>query len=376
MKIGIDIRPLEAPQYGGVAEYINNLLPRLFEIGPQHQFLLFTNSFKKPTRDYSEFLKYKNVKLVNFRYPNKILFFTSKFFNRPYIDKLLGGVDVLFCPHFFPASVSKKCKKITTFHDLSFVNFSEFFDPRRRAWHRYLSPKKQAKASDHIFAVSQSTKQDLVGLYKLSSKKITVIYLGINKDLLNAQDINFKKLNLPKKYILSLSVIGPRKNVISLIRAFDVLKKRREFDNLYLVIAGGYEKFYKRIILKEINKSKYRNKIILLDAVEEKHKPMLYKNAQLFVFPSLYEGFGLPPLEAMYCGVPTLVAHNTSLPEITKGAALLIDPYRPRLLAKAIEEVLTDERLYNTLLIAGRKQAEKFDWSYTARETLDVLIGA
>ena len=221
MKIGIDIRPLETPQYGGVAEYINNLLPCLFEIGSQHQFFLFTNSFKKSKRDYSKFLKYKNVDLVNFRYPNKILFFTSKFFNRPHIDKLMGGVNVLFCPHFFPASVSKKCKKITTFHDLSFVNFPEFFDVKRKAWHRCLSPKKQANTSEHIIAVSQSTKQDLVSLYKISSEKITVVYLGINKALLNTQGANFKKLGLPKKYILSLSVIGPRKNIISLIRALD-----------------------------------------------------------------------------------------------------------------------------------------------------------
>ena len=371
MRIGIDIRPLEVTHYGGVPEYIINLLPEMFKIGAGHQFVLFRNSFKKSRRNYREFLEYSNVSIKSFRFPNKFLFFTSRFVSWPKIDKLLGGVDTLFCPHFFSAPVSKNCRKIITFHDLSFVDFPEFFDFKRRIWHKLLSPKKQAKNADYIISVSNSTKQDLVNFYKLPLDKITTIYLGINKKALDAMPVEIK--NLPLKYILSLCVIGPRKNLISLIYAFNILKQDSNFENLHLILAGGFERFYKRKVKKEINMSPYKDKIILSGRVSEKQKTALYKNAQVFVYPSLYEGFGLPPLEAMYCGVPTIVSHNTSLPEATGGAALLIDPYRPKILADNIKELLNDRRLYNDLLCRGRKQAEKFDWKTTAKETLNIL---
>ena len=371
MKIGIDIRPLQARHYGGISEYINNLLPELFKAGAKHQFALFTSSFREPFFNYSELLKHKNVEVKSYKIPNKILFFSSRFFHLPKVDRLLGGIDVLFCPHFFPISVSKKCKKITTFHDISFDIFPEFFNLKQRLWHKLVSPKRQAKNSDIIISVSHSTKQDLIKYYKLSADKIRIVYSGVNKKLLD-QKIQ-TSISLPKKYILTLSLMGPRKNTLGLIRAFDVLKKNKEFTELYLLVAGGFDKFYKSKIKREIKKSPHQNKIVLLGPVKEEQKSVLYKNAQLFVYPSLYEGFGFPPLEAMYCGVPTVVSHNTSLPEVTGGATLLVDPYRPRLIAEAMEEILQDARLYNDLLIRGRKQAEEFDWRKTAQETLNIL---
>ena len=237
--------------------------------------------------------------------------------------------------------------------------------------HKLVSPKRQAKNSDIIISVSHSTKQDLIKYYKLSADKIRIVYSGVNKKLLD-QKIQ-TSISLPKKYILTLSLMGPRKNTLGLIRAFDVLKKNKEFTELYLLVAGGFDKFYKSKIKREIKKSPHQNKIVLLGPVKEEQKSVLYKNAQLFVYPSLYEGFGFPPLEAMYCGVPTVVSHNTSLPEVTGGATLLVDPYRPRLIAEAMEEILQDARLYNDLLIRGRKQAEEFDWRKTAQETLNIL---
>ena len=371
MKIGIDIRPLQARHYGGISEYINNLLPELFKAGAKHQFALFTSSFREPFFNYSELLKHKNVEVKSYKIPNKILFFSSRFFHLPKVDRLLGGIDVLFCPHFFPISVSKKCKKITTFHDISFDIFPEFFNLKQRLWHKLVSPKRQAKNSDIIISVSHSTKQDLIKYYKLSADKIRIVYSGVNKKLLD-QKIQ-TSISLPKKYILTLSLMGPRKNTLGLIRAFDVLKKNKEFTELYLLVAGGFDKFYKSKIKREIKKSPHQNKIVLLGPVKEEQKSVLYKNAQLFIYPSLYEGFGFPPLEAMYCGVPTVVSHNTSLPEVTNGATLLVDPYRPRLIAEAMEEILQDARLYNDLLIRGRKQAEEFDWRKTAQETLNIL---
>jgi len=373
IKIGIDIRPLETPQYGGVSEYINNLLPMLFEIGKDYKFVLFRNSFKKSDKNYSRFLEYDNVKLKSFRYPNKLLFFGFKFLNWPKVDKLLGGVDFMFCPHFFPISISKNCKRILTFHDLSFVNFPDFFDLKRRIWHKLVSPKKQVRTADKLISVSDATKQDLVKLYGIFPEKITTVYSGINKNLLNSE-IMLEIKNLPPNYILSLCVIGSRKNLISLIRAFDTLKQNDKFGELHLVLAGGFEKFYKKKIKKEIEASFFKDKIVLLGPVSEEQKIALYKKAQIFVYPSLYEGFGFPPLEAMYCGVPTIVSHSTSLPEITGGAALLIDPYRPNVLAEAMEELLVDKHLHNYLLYEGRKRAEIFDWKNTAKETLRVIL--
>lgn len=373
MKIGIDIRALNGSKYGGVREYINNLLPQLFKLAPHHSFYLFQNS-RKHILENPVFSSFSNVKLKIFNYPSKLFNSTSRYLHFPKADKMLGGVDVFFSPHFIP--ISTKCPRITTFHDISFEFFPEFFDFRRRFWHKYIKPKYQAESSDIIISVSDSTKDDLVEAYRIPPQKITTIHSGVNHLLLNVSQDRvsnvMKKYNLPEIYLLSLSTIEPRKNIISLIRAFNILAEYEGFSSIELVIAGMYGWSFKNII-EELEKSPFKNRIHFIGSVEEEEKAILYKNAKLFIYPSFYEGFGFPPLEAMYSKVPTVVSMSSSLSEIVAGAAILVDPTRPKEIAQVITELLVDERLFNYFSDAGHQRAKEFTWELSAQKTFKLI---
>ena len=377
MKIGIDIRALEGAQYGGVSEYIKNLLPSLFETGSRHTFHLLANAYRR-TLDYGTLFDYPHVSVHRFHYPNKFFTFACRYLNRPLCDKLVGGVDVFFSPHFLPAPLSAECRRVTTFHDIAFEYFPEFFDVKRRLWHAYISPRHQAQRPGSIIAVSRSTRDDLVDSYALPLDKIQVVYSGLNKDILNQNISGWNRVKriykLPDRYILSLSTVEPRKNLIGLIRAFNVLAATNKSRGLALVIAGSYGWSY-RSTLKEAGNSKYRDRIIFTGSIKDFDKAHIYQHAEIFIYPSRYEGFGFPPLEAMYCGVPTLVSGFTSLPEVVDDGALLIDPYRPVEMAQVMGEVLTDKRFSDYLSERGKKRAQQFSWRRTAQETLRVLEG-
>ena len=272
-----------------------------------------------------------------------------------------------FNPHFFVAPLTNKCKKVITFHDLSFEHYPEFFSWRKRGWQKILmNTKQEARKADKIIAVSQSTKNDLVNLYGLDSEKIEVIYSGVGEQF---RPLEIKKrYNLPEKFILYFGTIEPRKNLIGLIKAFESLKDK----NVKLVMAGANGWLYQDI-LKTAFKSKRKKDIFFTGFVQEKDKPFLYNLAQAFVYPSFFEGFGFPPLEAMACGVPTIVSINSSLPEVVGDAGLMINPKNIDELAWAIKTVLEDNNLRDRLIKRGLKQSQKFSWSECAKKTLRVL---
>ena len=375
MRIVVDIRSLAGGLHGGVSEYTLNLLPELFRAGSSHEFILFYNGRKAFSLPRG-FLNFKNVHLVCTRYSNKLFTFSCRYLNRPQLDCLAGGADVLFCPHFLPAPVSTACKKVVTFYDLSFEYFPEFFDRRRRMWHRYISPRAQARSSDIIIVPSRVTQNDLAETYGIAQEQIKVIPWGIPDEFFEMGEKNWpqiqQKYQLPERYILSLSTIEPRKNHLALIYAFNHLKNNSIFLETKLVLAGPKGWAYKDVF-EEVKKSPYRDDIILTGAIAREDRPDIYRHAGLFVFPSFYEGFGFPPLEAMALGVPTLVSIFSSLPETAGGGAVFVDPYRPAELARVMAEVLTDNELHEKLSREGKEQAAKFRWPKTARAILQVL---
>jgi len=399
MTIGIDIRVLARGTRTGIEEYVLNLLPRLLPLDRSIKYKLFYNAFKKVKLDYS-WLKLPNVELKEFNIPNRILDFFSQIFKWPKIDRFLGEIDIFFSPHFLPASLSKQCKRVITFHDLSFVHHPQFFSFSRKLWHFLTFPKKQAKKADKIFTDSQSTKDDLVKIYGINPAKINVVYLGVKNDFrpLKKNATCFRRTRkiygLPENFILYFGTIEPRKNLISVIRAFENLKeklskphletvwrgfegevigkKKSIFNDLKLVIAGAKGWLY-RDILNKVNNSKFKNDIIFTGMIEDKDKPYLYNLADVFVYPSFFEGFGFPPLEAMACGVPTIVSNTSSLPEVVENGAIMIDPYNIDELALAIKEILEDKNLRENLIRNGIKQAKKFNWEKTAEEVLKAL---
>ena len=357
----------------GVEEYTINLLSHLLPLKPEINYHLFYNAFNKVALNY-DWLNFNNVQLKDFRIPNRLFFILARYFNQPKVDKLLNNIDVYFNPHFFVAPLTNKCKKVITFHDLSFEHYPEFFSWRKRGWQRLLmNTRKETERADKIIAVSQSTKNDLVNFYGINQEKIKVIYSGVGeqfKILKDNQILNIikNKYNLPNEFILYFGTIEPRKNLIGLIKSFELIKNK----DIKLVMAGANGWLYQDI-LNTAKKSKRSNDIFFTGFVQEEDKPYLYNLAKVFVYPSFFEGFGFPPLEAMSCGVPIITSINSSIPEVVDNAGLMVNPKNIDEIAWAIEMVLNDNSLRERLIKRGLKQSKKFSWKECAEQTLKVL---
>ena len=376
MTIGIDIRVLALGTKSGIEEYTENLLAHLLPLNKNIKFKLFYSSFKNDLKKY-EWMKLPNVEVFNFRFPNKLLFGLARLFNRPHVDRLIGGVDVFFSPHFLLAPLSSDCRRITTIHDLSYIRFKEFFSWRRNLWHRFQTrPLNKINLTDKIIAVSQSTKQDLVEKYDFSSGNVGVIYSGISDSIFRPQENELelfkKENNLPDKFILFLAKLEPRKNIVGLIRAFNLLKSSECFDDLHLIIAGSRGWLYENIYC-EAEASKYKNKIIFKNNFKDDDRKFYYSLASVFVYPSFFEGFGFPPLEAMACRTPVVTSFNSSLPEVVGDGAILVDPHNAVDISNAIKYILSDMALRDSLIKKGLERTRHFTWSKCAERTLKLL---
>ena len=391
MKIGIDIRTLLDARPSGVSEYVLNLLKEMFKLDTANEYRLFYNCFGD-CPNLPEF-KQANVKLIKYNYPNKVLnYLLFKIFNYPKLDKDLA-VDVFFMPHLnfiglsgFARSGKARsagARSLLTVHDLSFLKYPEFFSARKNFWHRLVKAKKLLKRFSLVIAVSENTKRDIMELGGINPDKVKVIYSGVGEEYKKLPLINYQfsvkrvrdKYNLPERFILYLGTIEPRKNVDGIIRAYNQLRVMScELRDYKLIIAGA-RGWKSENIYREWDKSAFKNDIKFLGYVEPDDKIYLYNLASVFIYPSFYEGFGFPPLEAMACGVPVVASFASSLPEVVGDAALMVDPYNINDLAGALEKVLVDENLKNKLIARGLEQAKKFSWRETARAYLSELNG-
>ena len=384
MKICIDVRCLMDGRRTGVEEYTLNLLLNLFEADPENEYVLFYNSWKKPDFDFSIFTKFSNVTLKKLRIPNKLLNLSFWYLNWPHIDRLVGGADAVFLPNIIFYGISKYAKLILTVHDLSFERYPEHFSSKRKLWHVFINPKKICQRADRIIAVSNSTKNDLINLYKIKSEKIEAVYSAVDDKFqpISRNDAKLletkEKYRLPYKFILYLGTIEPRKNIVSLIRAFDRLEKEaHDSDNMeilkYKLILAGSRGWLGEKIFLERRKAAFRDHIQLIKFVRDEDKAYLYNLASLFVYPSFFEGFGFPPLEAMKCGIPVIASNNSSLPEIVGDGGILIDPDKPDEILRAMEELIKNKEFRETLVKKGLEKSKEFDWRKTAEETLEMI---
>lgn len=365
-------------------EYTFNFLTNLFKLDTRNEYVLFFNSFKAEAVDFSWIEGFPNVSLKKFNFPNKLLNFLFWYLDWPKIDKMVGGLDVFFMPNIIFGSVSKKTKLVVTIHDLSFARYPETFSWVRRWWHIFINPQKICRRADRVIAVSDSSAQDVAGLFRIKREKIAMIHSGISEKfkVLDRNDGNLirvkEKYGLPYKFILFLGTIEPRKNIAAVVAAYSQLQKeaadagREEIAKYKLVIAGS-DGWLSEGIFAEIEASKFRDKITVVKSIEEADKEFVVNLASLFVYPSIFEGFGFPPLEAMACGVPVITSNNSSLPEIVGNGGIMIDPHKPDEIYLAMKEVIADNGLSGHLVGKGLIQAKKFSWTKAAEEFLKMI---
>lgn len=365
MRIAVDVRSLMEGRHSGVEEYTIQIIRAMVRVAPQHEYFLFYNSSKKvDLPDFGE-----RVEVCSFRYPNKLLNLSQFLINWPRWDGLVKA-DCFFVPNFRLTPLGPNMPLVTIVHDLSFERFPELFSWRRRIWHKLMRPWVLLHNTDKIIAVSEATKEDVVGLYQIYHKKIKVIYSGV-AGLVNKGGVDRvkKRYELPDKFVMYLGTLEPRKNVAGIIRAFDAIVLEVEHD---LVIVGA-DGWLMGEIDEVFNNSRMKSRIHLIGFVSEEDKWELYKLADLFVYPSLYEGFGFPPLEALMSGTPVITSNNSSLPEVVGEWATLIDPFDTAELALVMKELLND--LPEVEESVSRAIKEKYSWDRAARETLEVIEG-
>lgn len=381
MRIGIDIRSLAAGKRTGVEEYTIGLLRELFRSGTEHEYILFFNAWGKAEPDLAWAEAFPNVTVRRFRIPNKLLNLSLWYLRYPKLDRLIGGTDVFFMPNLNFAAFSRWTKLIVTAHDLSFEFFPETFSWKQRLWHFAINFRSLLRRADRVIAVSGSTKDDLVTRYHLGESKVQVIQSGIDERFrpIDRNDLTLlavkEKYGLPYKFILYLGTIEPRKNLGALLSAFEAYQRTAVGDDMarYELVLAGRPGWKYAELFAAIERSPVRDKIHMIGFVDDADKPALYNLASLFVYPSFYEGFGFPPLEALASGVPVIASHSASLPEVIGAAGVLIDPYRPDEIYQAMRNILGD-KLYQTRLkeraLAARRQ---FTW-YQAGQLFLALL--
>jgi len=391
MNIVIDIRPLMEGKLSGIEVYILHLLEELFEVDKKNTYILFANAAKNVLKEIPKFTQ-KNVTIIQTRIPNKLLNAALSVLRKPKLDKLIikhlkrnpneipetmekMSVDLFFMPDLRPSALSKKVKKITVVHDLAFKHFKKFFSKKTRLWYKLLNPRREIKTSDKIIAVSGYTKNDLVRTYHIPPEKITVVYEGIEEKFgtnLNEKDFDHiqRRYDLPQKYYLFLSTIEPRKNINNLVKGFIIYKRLNPKDTAKLIISGKKNpKIFSEVMHED------HPDVQFTGFIDEEDKGAVIKHADCFLYPSLFEGFGLPLLEAMKCGTPIITSNTSAMPEVAGDAAILVNPSFADSIAEALEKIQNPE-IRQMLKKNMENQIQKFSWKKCAEETLKLMESA
>ncbi len=384
MNIGIDIRVLMSSVRTGVGEYTYELLNALFQTDQTNQYFLFYNSYS----DVSAVLPKWNVSNVHFvesRWPNKFLNAAQVLFGRPFIDRLnlafvpssgrgesgILNLDYFFSPNLNFTSLSSGTKHILTIHDLSFELFPQCYSWKRRMWHWVLRPKRQCERAHLILVPSENTKRDVVNVYGIDEKKVRVVRPGVTKsdEVRSTSDELRAKYTLPGNFFLFLATIEPRKNIVGIIEGYEEYRKKRN-DPMDLIIAGPLGWKTREIL----NKMKQVSGVRYIGYVAPEDKEALYRAASAFVYPSLYEGFGFPVLEAFAADTPVLTSNRSSLPEVAGEAGYLVDPYAANEIALGLERLGHDRVVREWFVHKGKEQVKKFDWKQTAQDWLKSIV--
>lgn len=373
-RIIIDVRLLSKDGTSGIEEYTTNLIDHLLELQGDDVYTLFYNGLRKVTLP-SRWSAHERVRVVSRNLPNKPLDFSLHFFGIPRLETLAGNAELIFSPHF--NIVSTNLPHLVTFHDLSFLHHPDFFPRRKRMWHWLQNYKKTAQNAAHCIAVSEFTKNDLMRFLNIPEEKISVVYSGVHPSFRviekSSEELHkFREVNkLKKPFILYLGTLEPRKNLPALIRAFDILASKPQFRDFALVLAGRIG-WLSGELFREARKASRADSIRFFGSPKAEDRALLYNAAEVFCYPSFFEGFGFQPLEAQACGVPVVASNRTSLPEILGSSAKLVNPWSVDELYLALYEILSNRSAREKAITAGLRNAERFSWKKTAKNTAEL----
>lgn len=364
MKIGIEAERANLPNPTGVERYAAELIKNFARMDSENEYVLY---FRTPPQQWFYDLP-KNFSIKVMPFP--------KFWTQIRIswEMLLHPVDVLFIPASALPFYHPK-KSVATVHDVAWRMFPGAFTKIMR---RYLewSTRLAVRSAMKIIAVSEATRQDLKKFYNISPDKVAVTHLGLNP---NFRPMNYEECQVVldkygltyKKYVLFLGTMQPRKNIIRLVDAFQKLKSENHIEEK-LAIFGGKGWLWEPI-LEKITEAGKNGSVKYFNYADEKDLPYLYSGASLLTLPALYEGFGLPPLEAMASGTPVVVSNVSSLPEVVGDAGELIDPNSVDDIARGLLKVLTDLTVREQMIVKGLARSKEFTWEATAKQTLEVF---
>lgn len=366
MRIAIDAHSI-GTGLGGNESYATNLIEALAEIDQTNRYTLYVT--RKEAVD-----RFTN------RWPNFSVRPTLPHTPIVRIPLILSAelrrqpVDVLHVQ--FTAPPFSPCPVVVSIHDLSFEHLPETFKWRSRNQLK-ATVRRSARAAARVIALSEHARQDIVETYGLAADRVRTIPLAASDRFYPVTDEDElqrvrQTYGIEGEYILTVGAIQPRKNLARLIAAYARLRKSRPEVNLPKLVFAGKCAWLFEETLRTIQELQLTESVILTGYVPEKDLPALYSGALCFVYPSYFEGFGLPPLEAMKCGAPVITGNRTSLPEVVGEAGLLVDPFDVDALGAAMNRLISDSELRAELTTKGLERAKLFDWRETARQTLAV----
>lgn len=372
--IAIEAARPNRPQKTGTEWYGFHVIQEMKKIAdPKDQFILYTN---KPLHSGLEIMPGNNWREKVLRWP------LSRFWTqgRLSLEMLLRQPDLLFIPaHAMPVIHPKKT--VVTLHDVGFERYPEFY-PKPDLWYHRWSVGYTISQAVKIITVSNFSKDELIKLYQIPPEKIEVTHLGYDAENYKVIDDKvkigsvLKKYNIKKPYIFYIGRLEPKKNSLLLIEAFGRYKQKHKDDQVSLVLAGrpgfNYIKIRKQVeqCIEKYNLEKW---IIRTGWVAEEDVPYIHNGAESFVFPSCYEGFGIPLLEAMACGTPVLASRAASIPEVGADAVMYFNTDDVDSLVSAMDKILNDQDLRNNLKQKGFQRIKNFSWRDTAQKTLQIL---
>ena len=370
MRIAVQASDLDHSRIDGTRVYVKELLKRFGALAPEARFLLYHKNTFNPLLVPPE---HPNYAIQTLPFPiawMQTRFAWELFQTRP--DKLFLPIQAA------PAFLPKKMEVTATIHDLAFKRYPETF-PKKHLWKLNFLLDIVVRRADKLIAVSESTKRDLLHFFPhLPEEKIRVIHHGFDAEFfgmkLSSEDLLQALTGYDLQsttYALYVGALQPRKNLVRLIEAFDIAKQK--VPDLKLVLAGE-PAWLSKEILEAKEESPYRDDIILMGRVTFEDLRALYQGARCFVFPSLYEGFGLPLLEAFASGVPVLTADNSSLREVAGEGALYCDATQTEEMAEKLVRLWEEKQLREELVRKGEDRLKAFSWDKCAKETLEYIL--